>query len=435
MIETRKLGWGLAALVVAGNMIGSGLYLLPATLAPIGSSSLIGWIVCGVGALTLAWMFSGLGRFQPTADGLSDFAERGMGRFFGYQAALAYWAACVAGNVAVAVAGTGYLAFFFPVLKEPLPGAMANLGFIWLATLAYIVGARSAARFGAAALIIGLVPIVLAVVAGAMAFDPAVFAASWSPGGQSLTASVPASLVIIFWAFLGVESAAALSRLVKDPARDVGRASLAGVVLAFIVYVVACVAVFGVIPAGELAESTSPYADLALRVLGASVAGVVAVCAIIKVAGTVAGWTMMGGETARRAAEKGYLPRWFGGDGNLPLSNPLINGVVMSVLAVVTIQPSLGEQFGKLVGVTSVLTLSIYAVCAVGLFRAAPSMRWRALAVVALVFSVFAVVAAAGDFENGYIVPTAGFFALVSLGWFWVRRRHPIAIDPPAPPL
>ncbi len=431
MIETRRLGWGLAALVVAGNMIGSGLYLLPATLAPIGSSSIIGWIVCGIGALTLAWMFSGLGRFQPTADGLSDFAERGMGRFFGYQAALAYWAACVAGNVAVAVAGTGYLAFFFPVLKQPVPGALANLGFIWLATLAYIVGARVAARFGALALGIGLVPIVLAVVAGAMAFDPAVFAASWSPEGQPLTATVPASLAVIFWAFLGVESAAVLSRLVKDPARDVGRASVAGVVLAFIVYVVACLAVFGVIPAGELAGSTSPYADLTGRVLGASLAGVVAVCAIIKVAGTVAGWTMMGGETARRAAEKGYLPRWFGGDGNLPMSNPIINGLVMSVLALVTVQPTLGEQFGVLVGVTSVLTLSIYAVCAVGLFRAAPSIGWRLLAVFALVFSVFAVAAAAGP----YLTPTVGFFVLVSIGWLWVRRRHPVVIDPPAPPL
>ena len=429
MIETRKLGWGLAALVVAGNMIGSGLYLLPATLAPTGSSSLIGWIVCGVGALTLAWMFLGLGRLQPTADGLSDFAERGMGRFFGYQAALAYWAACVAGNVAVAVAGTGYLAFFFPVLKQPLPGALANLGFIWLATLAYIVGAKSAARFGATALVIGLIPIVLAVVAGVMAFDPAVFAAGWNPGGQALTATVPASLAVIFWAFLGVESAAALSRLVKDPARDVGRASVAGVVLAFIVYVAACVAVFGVIPASELAQSTSPYADLAARVLGASVAGIVAVCAIIKVAGTVAGWTMMGGETTRRAAEKGYMPRWFGGDGNLPLSNPVLNGMVMSALALITVQPSLGEQFGILVGVTSVLTLSIYAVCAIGLFRAAPSMGWRILAVVALVFSVFAVAAAAG----GYVIPTVGFFVLVSLGWFLVRKRHPVVSDPPIP--
>ena len=431
MIEKRKLGWGLAALVVAGNMIGSGLYLLPATLAPTGSSSLIGWIVCGIGALTLAWMFSGLGRFQPTADGLSDFAERGLGRFFGYQAALAFWASCVVGNVAVIIAGVGYLAFFFPVLKQPIPGAMASLGFIWFSTLAYIYGAKVAARLGATALVIGLIPIGLAVVAGAMAFDPAVFSASWSPDGRPLTATVPASLVVIFWAFLGVESAAALSRLVKDPARDVGRASVAGVILAFIVYVAACLAVFGVIPAGELAESTSPYADLAARVLGASLAALVAVCAIVKVAGTVTGWTMVGGETARRASEKGYMPRLFGGDGDRPLSNPIANGVVMSLLTLFTIQPSLNAQFGILIGVTSVLTLSIYALCAVGLFRAAPSLGWRLLAVAAFLFSVLAVAAAAG----GYVIPTAGFFAVVTLGWFLVRRKHPVVIDPPAPSL
>ncbi|MEY4241899.1 MAG: Arginine/agmatine antiporter, partial [Pseudomonadota bacterium] len=114
--DRHKLGWGLAALVVAGNMIGSGVYLLPATLAPVGSSSVIGWAVAGLGAVTLALVFAALGRLQPDADGLSGFAERGLGRFFGFQTALAFWTACLVGNVAIAVAATGYLGFFFPVL-------------------------------------------------------------------------------------------------------------------------------------------------------------------------------------------------------------------------------------------------------------------------------------------------------------------------------
>lgn len=420
MIVARRLGWGLAALLVAGNMIGSGVYLLPVSLADFGSSSLIGWIVCGIGALTLAMVFAGLGKYEPEADGLSDFAQKGLGRFFGYQAALAYWAACVAGNVAVAVAGIGYLAYFFPVLAEPGPALAANLGFIWLATLAYILGSRWAARFGAATLIIGLIPIVLAVIAAFVAFSPDTFAASWSPGGQPLSTSVPASLAIIFWAFLGVESAAALSRLVKDPARDVGRASLAGVSLALIVYLAACVAVFGVIPASELGQSTSPYADLAARVFGGWVAGLVAICAILKVAGTITGWTMMGGETARRAAEKGWLPRLFGGDGTRPISNPILNGVVMSGLAVASMQPSLGDQFGVLVGVTSVLTLSIYAICSVGLFRVSDKPGWKILAVVGFVFSAFAVWAAGKD----YVLPTAVFFGVVTLGWIAVVLKN-----------
>lgn len=424
----HRIGWALAALVVAGNMIGSGVYLLPATLAPTGSSSIIGWLICGVGAVTLALVFGGLGRMQPDADGLSDFTRRGLGRFLGYQTGLAYWAACLSGNVALAVAGTGYLAFFFPVLKEPLWGMISNLALIWLTTAAYASGARTAARFGAITLGLGLIPIVLAIIAGALAFSGDTFLGSWSPGEQPLLKSVPASLVIIFWAFLGVESAAALSSLVKNPAVDVGRASLGGVVLAFVVYVAASIAVFGVIPADVLIHSTSPYADLVARVMGSSVAGLVAACAVIKVLGTIAGWTMLAGETARSTAEAGWLPRWFGGaqKGKAPLSNPILNCVIMSVMVIASTQPKLNEQFEKLIGVTSVLTLCMYALCALTLWKLTRKTGWRLLAVGGVVFSIFAVAAAAGD----YILPSVGFFALTSLAWVWVRKGRGGRVDP-----
>jgi arginine:agmatine antiporter len=303
----RKLGWGLAALVVAGNMIGSGLYLLPVTLAPFGSSSLIGWLVAGVGAAVLALVFGALGRLKPGADGLAGFAETGLGRFFGFQVAIAFWTACLVGNVAVAVAATGYLAFFWPVLKDPVAATLCNLAIIWVATLAYVAGTRTASWLAAGALVVGLIPIVIAVAAGVVAFDPQLFAASWNPSGDSLKETVPASLVLIFWAYLGVESAAALSSRIRHPGKNLGRASLAGVALATLVYVGATVAVFGVIPLDALAASTSPYADLAARVFGASLAGFVAVCAVAKTIGTVGGWVMMGGETARAAA-RGRLP-------------------------------------------------------------------------------------------------------------------------------
>ncbi|MFJ6023305.1 amino acid permease [Brevundimonas sp. NPDC092305] len=425
MIDKHKLGWGLAALVVAGNMIGSGLYLLPVSLAPMGASSLIGWLVAAVGAATLALVFGALGRVAPGADGLSGYAERGLGRFFGFQVSLAFWAACLIGNVAVAVAATGYLGFFWPVLKEPVAATFCNLALIWIATIAYIIGARTASWLAATALVVGLIPIVIAVVAGATAFDPALFAASWSPGGEPLTQSVPASLAIIFWAYLGVESAAALSHRVKNPARDVGRASIAGALLATVVYVAATVAVFGVIPLDELAQSTSPYADLAGRVFGASIAGFVALCAIAKTLGTIGGWTMMGGETARAAAGQGYLPSGFGGD-RTPVVTPLLGAAVMSVVAILSGQPTLGGQFGLLVGVTSVLTLSIYGVCSLSLFRLTKTAGARTIAVAGLVFAIAAVSFAA----KGYILPTLGFVALLTAVWFAFMRKGAAPVDP-----
>lgn len=416
----RQLGWGLAALVVAGNMIGSGLYLLPATLAPTGSSSIVGWVVATVGAVILAMVFAALGRLEPDADGLSGFAERGLGRFFAFQTALAFWTACLVGNVAIAVAATGYLGYFFPVLATPVGAVFCNLALIWLTTVAYIIGARTAARFAALALIIGLAPVAVAVVAGAIAFDPAIFAASWSPSGAPLASSVPASLAIIFWAFIGIESAAALSARVKDPVRDVGRATIAGVLLAAVVYIAASVAVFGVIPAGVLAQSSSPYADLIARVFGASVGGVAAAAMVVKAMGTLSGWVMLGGETARAAAKQGFLPSGFGHGDRTPIANPLLGGAIMSVVAVISNQPTLGGQFGVLVGLTSVLSLVIYGFCAVALFRLAGRPRDRVVAILGLVFSVAAVAAAA----PGYILPTLVFFALTSLAWLWVRRNR-----------
>ena len=180
----RKLGWGLAALLVTGNMIGSGVYLLPASLASIGSSSLVGWVVAALGALLLAAVFAGLGRTLPAADSLSGYAGQGLGRFFGYQASVAYWVGNWVGNVAIAVAATGYMAFFVPMLAERWPGAVCNVALVWLTTLLYMAGPRAVARFGGLTLAVGLVPLVIAVFAGAIAFDPAVFAASWSPAAS-----------------------------------------------------------------------------------------------------------------------------------------------------------------------------------------------------------------------------------------------------------
>ena len=426
MSGKHALGWGLAALVVAGNMIGSGLYLLPVTLASTGSSSLIGWLVAAVGAGVLALVFGALGRLIPEADGLSGFAEKGLGRFFGFQVALAFWTACLVGNVAVAVAATGYLAFFWPALRDPVAATFCNLGIIWLATLAYMAGAKTASWFAAAALVVGLIPIVIAVAAGVAAFDPQLFAASWSPSGQPLTATVPAALVVIFWAYLGVESAAALSSKVRDPARNLGRASLAGVALATVVYVAATVSVFGVIPLQALTQSTSPYADLAGRVFGASIAGLVAVCAVAKTMGTVGGWVMMGGETARAAARQGYLPKGFAEGDRTPVINPLLGAAIMSIVTILSGQPTLGGQFGMLVGVTSVLSLCIYAVCAASLFRLARRSQARVLAVVGLAFAIAAVATAAA----GYVVPTLIVFAVTTAAWFTFMRSRPVPVDP-----
>ncbi len=427
MDDKRKLGWGLAALLVAGNLIGSGVYLLPVVLAPFGSSSLIGWVLVGLGALALGTVFGGLGRFHPGADGLNDYVEKGLGRFIGYIAIVAYWLANVAGIVGIAVAAVGYLAVFFPVLKGTWPGAWCNVAVIWLMTLIAMFGPRVMAQLGGAALMIGLVPIAAAIGVGLFAFDPAVFAASWNPGGQPLVSSLPATLVLIFWAFLGVECAGVISQRMCDPARDVGRASLAGIGLAAVVYIAANVAVFGVIPASELAVSTSPFADLAGRLVGPAIVAVIAACAVVKTAGTVGGWITITAESARSAARKGYLPRVFGAGLITPKRNLVVHGVLMSLIALASAQPTLGGQFAILVTVTTVLILVVYVLCCAALIRLTRSPGWRFAALVGMIVPIWA----AATTEPQWLLVTAGLVVVIGLAWPFVRRP----IDPAAPAL
>lgn len=427
MDRQHKLGWGLAALLVAGNMIGSGIYLLPVALAPFGSSSLIAWVLVALGALALAAVFGGLSRIHPGADGLSGYIEKGLGRFAGYVAIIAYWLANVAGIVGIAVAAVGYLAVFFPDLRETWPGAWANVALIWIMTLLAMFGPRLMAQLGGLALLIGLVPIAAAIGPGLFAFDPAVFAASWNPSGQPLLSSLPASLVLIFWAFLGVECAGVISKQLRDPTRDVGRASLAGVGLAAVVYIGAVVAVFGIIPASELAVSTSPFADLAGRLVGPTALVIIAACAVVKASGTVGGWITINAETARSAARKGYLPRVFGTGLISPRTNFIIHGVLMSLIALATAQPTLGGQFAILVTVTTVLVLVVYILCCAALIVLTRSVGLRIAALVGMIVPAWATATT----ESWMLLVAVGLVAVIGLGWPLVRHR----VDPDALPL
>src|SRR5688572_7801359 len=115
-------------------MIGSGVFLLPATLANVGSLTVLGWIIGTVGALALALLFARLARRKPLAGGPATYAFDAFGPFIGSQASLSYWAACLVGNVAIATAASSYLASFFGMSVGPVMSAMLTVVLLWLVT-------------------------------------------------------------------------------------------------------------------------------------------------------------------------------------------------------------------------------------------------------------------------------------------------------------
>ncbi|MDH5275879.1 MAG: amino acid permease [Gammaproteobacteria bacterium] len=406
-----------ATFLVASNMIGSGVYLLPATLGAFGSVSVIGWVVSGLGAFLLAAVFVLLYRIRPDSVGMVRQVRDGLGRFFGFHTSLLYWVGGWVGNVAIAVAATGYLSIFFPVLKGTTAAALCTLGVIWLMTLINFAGARRVTEFEGGTLLIGLLPVLGVAVLGWFAFDPVVFRESWNISGKADAQVIPATFALIFWAFVGVESASVAAAVVRNPARDVPIATLSGVALAASVYLAASVAISGLLPAADLGASSAPFADAAARWIGPAAAALVAGCAVLKAIGTLSGWVLVTAEVSRSGAVSRVFPAFFreSADGP-PRRNLLIVAVLMSLIVVLSsLAPSLSARFTMLINIATLLYLVIYAYCCAALWRFTGHRGIRFVALLAAGFCLWAI--SASELQQlVYLAVLCGLGALLYLG-------------------
>ncbi len=371
--KTQRLGVLAAIMLTAGNMIGSGLYFLPATLGAYGSITILSWAIASGGALLLALVFGLLGVLRPTGDGVVDYAGKDLHPALGHVSWFAYWVNCWIGTTAIAVAVVGYAAYFIPALAAPGPALMAVLAAIWLFTLANLVGPRLVAQIGGATLLLGLAPILLAIGVGVFAFDPHLFQASWNVSGKPDPAAMSLAVTPVFWAFLGLESANVAARVIENPQRNLPIVAVGGVLLAAVVYMSASVAIMGLLPAKALAASTAPFADAIAHIAGPLAAGLVAFCALAKASGSLGGNFLLTAESGRAGAQAGYLPRITTDAPDAPrrTRDILFTGGLMSLASWASLSPTLGKQFSLLINMSVMLSLVFYLLCALSLCRAA----------------------------------------------------------------
>jgi arginine:agmatine antiporter len=411
----RKLGPVLATLVVAGNMIGSGIFLLPATLAQVGSLTVLGWGIGTVGALALALLFSRLARRSPLAGGPAGYAFAAFGRFWGSQSSLSYWASCLIGNVAIATAASSYLGAFFGISAGPVSGAVLTVGLLWGGTAVNLVSPRFVGQFDGVLFIAGILPLLLVVSVGWLAFDAAQFRDSWNVGDQPLYQALPNSLALVFWAFTGLESASVAAAVVDRPERNVPIATLCGVLTAALLYVGCSIVIFGLAPAAEIAESNAPFALAATKLLGSGAGALVALCGGLKAMGTLAGWLLMTAQTSRAAADRGLLPQMFARTraGDTPVAGLVVAGTVGTVAIALTLAPTLGRQFGTLAEASTLFALLTY----LGACAAALRARVRGERLLALAGGAFCVFVIAWSTAEVLIATALGmvFLALCSL--------------------
>lgn len=343
----RGIGFGATLALVVGNLVGSGIYLLPATLAPLGWNQLVGWGITIIGALALALVFARLAARLPLAGGPFVYVETAFGPFAGFITAWAYWTMLWVGNGAVAVAVVSSLALIFPRIGTT-PGlpALLTVVCVWLLTLVNIRGVRLAGRVQAVTTVLKLMPLVLLIALALWLMLRGVPRVAMPP--VPLSAGATATAVgLTFWGFLGLESATVPADKVEDAARVVPRATMVGVVLTGLVYVgISCSFAF-YMPAVSAAASPAPVADFLGRFISGPIAPVVALFAAISAFGTLNGFILLQGEMPWAMARAGVFPAWLGKESRrgTPIRAHVVSSGLLSAVTLLNYQRGMSDLF------------------------------------------------------------------------------------------
>ncbi|WP_226018939.1 amino acid permease [Novosphingobium sp. FKTRR1] len=416
----RGLGFWMTLALVVGNLIGSGIYLLPATLAPLGTNQLIGWLVTIGGALCLAVVFARLGAKLPLAGGPYAYASAAFGPLAGFATAWSYWTMIWAGNGAIAVAVVSNLSLIAPWIgkTEGVP-ALLSVACVWLLTAVNIRGVRAAGEVSLVTSALKLMPLVLLIALAlwlALSGAPHVV----QPPVPIAAGAIATAAGLTFWGFLGLESATVPADKVENASTVVPRATLIGTVLTGVVYLGISLAFYAYMPTGQAAASPAPVADFLGAHFGGHVASVVAVFAAISAFGTLNGFILLQGEVPWAMARGGVFPAWFGKESSrgTPTRAHIVSSILLSCVTLMNFSRGLGDLFQFIASVSLAAGMLSYLMAMLAAIRLLPAERL--LTVVALIGAAFIVWAAWGLGEKalGY----GALFVLAGVPVYWAVR-------------
>jgi len=391
MNAQRPLGLWTATALVVGSMIGSGVFLLPASLAPYGASSLLGWGVTLCGAVLLALTFARLARRWPRTGGPYVFAREGFGDAAGFIVAWSYWVSVWCGTAAIAVAFAGSIGAVWPPLTAtPVRAAACALGGLWLCSAINLAGMREAGRMQVVTTVLKLLPLLLF---GGVAlwFVDASHYTPFNPSGESLPNAVQATVALTLWAFLGLEAATIPAGAIRDAERTVPRATVLGTLLAGLATILACTAVLGLLPADVVKSSQAPMADAA-RGLWGSAAGIgIALVATVSCLGALNGWVLISAQVPFAAARDGLMPKAFARENanGSPAFGVIASSTLASLLVLSNYSHSLVQLFTFSILLSTAATLLPYVVSTAAWLRRG-ERKGRMVAALALLYSLYA---------------------------------------------
>src|SRR5580692_6987916 len=364
------LGFWMCVALVVGNSIGSGVFLLPASLAPYGLNSVIAWGFTGCGAMLLAIVFARLSRAYPAAGGPYAYVHLAFGPFTAFIVAWGYWISIWVGNAAIATGAVSYLSPLLPWIAS-VPGASAavTLFFLWLLTFVNWYGIRASGWVQSITTVLKVLPLLAVAALGLFSVRSGNFTAA---AGTPLSLSgTTAAATLTLWALLGLESATIPADKVRDPSRIIPRATLLGAVVTALICILACTAVLLLLPAQKVALSNAPFVDLVTLYWGDAAGKLLAVFAAISGFGALNGWILLQAELPSAMAKSGVFPRIFARESarRTPGFALFFSSGLVTLLILMNYQKSMVSVFTFMILLSTTACLVLYLLCSLALLR------------------------------------------------------------------
>jgi basic amino acid/polyamine antiporter, APA family len=415
----RKLGPWMCLALVIGNMIGSGVFLLPASLAPFGWNAVFGWLFTIGGVLTIVAVLARLAKALPGVDGPYGYTLAAFGPRIAFLIGYSYWISVWVGNAAIATAAVSYLSIFFPKLGL-IPGAssVAAVALVWAATLINMRGARSAGGMQVVTTVIKLVPLIVVIIL--------IAAITGRTGGEALApfdsnalsvTAISGAAALSLWALVGFESASLAFGNIENPDVTVPRATMIGTALTGLIYLIVCSGVLLLMPLAIVSKSAAPLADFVATFWGNGPSLFIALFAAISAIGALNGMTLLQGAVPLSLSRTGGFPKYFGvtnAEGT-PVRALVGSSVLTTILVLMNSAQSMGGAFAFMALLATSVTLFLYFGVAVAAIKLKVG---GILGVVAAAFALWTLWGAG-------VEPSAWSFALLLSGIpvYWLVQR------------
>lgn len=361
-LTKEKVGfWTIISLVV-GNMIGAGIFTIPASLAKFGSISLLSWSFTGAGAVLLALVFSRLSTKHPAVGGPYAYCHDAFGDYMGFQVAWTYWISMWVGSVATIVMTVGYVSVFVPAInKDPNLSFLTGLAIIWTLTFLNIKSVKGSGILQILTTLLKIMPIFIVIAFAIPEIDVANYEPFNATDSSDMTAFMAAS-TITMWTFIGLESATIPSDNIENPKRIIPLATVIGTLFVALLYIGTVAIIDGMIPNDILQNSPAPFATVAERLFGSTGGWLIAFGAVFAALGSLNGFVMIQAQVPLAAAKDKLFPTQFKhqNEKGIPSFALIINGVIMSVVLYANYNKSLINQFTLLATLATLAALTTY---------------------------------------------------------------------------